>query len=143
MSVVPLLGIICILAGIAVPLYNRYRIKAFVVETASDLKNFSTAFHTVAMDYGEYSDDSHIILPPGYGIEGYITASHWLDNTPLGGNYNWDGPDFYPYAGIAILGATAMPSVMASLDAKLDDGDLTTGRFRITPNGRHTYILEE
>ena len=67
----------------------------------------------------------------------------WLDPTPLGGNYNWEGPDNYPYAGVAILGATADVGTMEILDAKLDDGDLATGSFRLTPNGRYTYIFDE
>ena len=29
------------------------------------------------------------------------------------------------------------------LDSMLDDGDLTQGKFRQTPNGRYTYIIEE
>lgn len=29
------------------------------------------------------------------------------------------------------------------LDIMLDDGDLTQGKFRQTPNGRYTYIIEE
>jgi hypothetical protein len=32
---------------------------------------------------------------------------------------------------------------MELVDAALDDGDLAQGRFRQTPNGRFTYILEE
>ena len=29
------------------------------------------------------------------------------------------------------------------IDNIVDDGALTTGKFRVTPNGRPTYILEE
>jgi hypothetical protein len=29
------------------------------------------------------------------------------------------------------------------LDSMLDDGDLTQGKFRQTPNGRYTYIIDE
>ena len=67
----------------------------------------------------------------------------WSAITPLGGNYNWGGPDYYPYAGISLFQPTAPASTFAVLDARFDDGDLTTGKFRITPNGRYTYILAE
>ena len=63
--------------------------------------------------------------------------------TPFGGNYNWEGPDYYPYAGIAFFASTAPASVMVMLDQKIDDGDLSQGRFRITPNNRYTYIIDE
>ncbi len=135
-------GIIGILSAIAIPMFKGYYISAYVTETMSDLKNFANAFNTVAIQ-DSYPNDSHIILPPGYGLENYITQDHWLTETPLGGNYNWEGPDNYPYAGIAIIGATATPDTMAKLDKKLDDGNLATGSFRLTPNGRYTYILNE
>ncbi len=136
-------AIIGILSAIAIPLIEGYFERANVAETVCDLRNFENAFKTVATESDDYPNDSHIILPPGYGVEKYIMPSHWLGQTPVGGNYNWEGPDAYPYAGIAILGATAPLHVMEILDLKLDDGNLATGRFRLTPNGRHTYILRE
>jgi hypothetical protein len=32
---------------------------------------------------------------------------------------------------------------MALLDEAIDDGDLSQGRFRITPNSRYTFIIAE
>ena len=136
-------AIIGILVAIATPIMSSYRTKAHVTSVASNLKNFKTAFDSYALEHGTYPNDSHIILPPGTGLEKIIGGSMWLDPTPLGGNYNWEGPDNYPYAGVAILGATADVGTMEQLDAKLDDGDLASGSFRLTPNGRHTYIFDE
>ena len=73
----------------------------------------------------------------------YISPEVWGKTTPLGGNYNWEGPDFYPYAGIAIDPITAPQGDLELLDSMLDDGDLTQGKFRITPIGRYTYIIDE
>lgn len=137
------IAIIGVLAAIAIPIFKNFKTQAHVTETVSDLRNFSTAFHTVALDEGEYPNDSHLVLPAGYGLEGYISVDHWMGETPLGGNYNWEGPNSYPYAGIAIQDPTVKPEILARLDHKLDDGDLATGTFRKTPNDRYTYILEE
>lgn len=136
-------AIIGVLAAIAIPQYTNYRMASYVISTASDLRNFKIAFDSYAFEHGTYPDDSHIVLPPGTGLDKIISDGIWLKPTLLGGNYNWEGPDAYPYAGVAILGATVPTSIMEQLDARLDDGDLSTGKFRLTPNGRHTFIFEE
>ncbi len=136
-------AIIGVLATIAIPAYSGFRERASVVDLASNLKNFGTAFNSYLAEHGTYPNDSHIILPPGAGMEKLISQDLWLAETPLGGHYNWEGPDNYPYAGIALLGVTASVAQVQSLDAILDNGDLATGKFRLTPNGRYTFILEE
>jgi len=55
----------------------------------------------------------------------------------------WEGPNNYPYAGISIYQASASSDLIVLLDEMLDDGDTSQGKFRITSNGRPTYILEE
>ena len=76
-------------------------------------------------------------------MERYIDPDVWLGTTHLGGTYNWEGPNNYPYAGISIFEATAPQKDLVLLDIMLDDGDLTQGKFRQTPNGRYTYIIDE
>ena len=90
-----------------------------------------------------YPNDSHIVLPDLPTMEYYINPDVWGKTTLMGGTYNWEGPDGYPYAGISIFGATAPQEDLELLNTMLDDGDLTQGKFRQTPNGRYTYIIEE
>ena len=45
--------------------------------------------------------------------------------------------------GISFFEFTAPQEDFELLDRMLDDGDLTQGKFRETPNGRYTYIIEE
>jgi prepilin-type N-terminal cleavage/methylation domain-containing protein len=111
------IAIIGILAAIAIPNFLNYRRKAQIAQAASDIKNFEKGFIAYALDEYEFPDDS--------------------------GTYNWEGADSYPYIGISILDATAPQKDLELLDSMLDDGDLTQGKFRQTPNGRHTYIIEE
>lgn len=141
-EVIMVLTVIGVLSCIAIPIFRDYHMRAYVVETASNIRLFTTAFRTIALENGTVPDDSHIILPSDSGVEQLISASHWLAPIPLGGNDNREGPDNYPYAGIAILGAPASDSVISKLHAHLDDGNLVTGKFLKTPNGRHTYIID-
>ncbi len=109
-------------------------------EMASTLKSFRQAFELYHQQNGQFPNDTHLTLPPG--MDGLISNELWVTQTPLGGNYNWEGLNGYPYAGIAIEGATASTSVIAELDKRLDDGNLSTGNFRFAPTGRYTWIFE-
>jgi type IV pilus assembly protein PilA len=134
-------AIIGILAAIAVPQYKQYVLRAQLTETATQIGSFVRAFEVAKQVNGDYPDDTHLTLPQATGL--FINATDWTSSTLLGGNWNWEGPDGYSYAGIAIDGATAPEEDIAQLDAIMDNGDLSSGKFRKTPNGRYTYIIEE
>ena len=130
------------MAAIAIPSYMRFRDRALVTQIASNLKTFGTAFQAYSFDNDDnYPPDCHNSLP--IGMEDYISAKAFEDATPLGGRYNWEGPDSYPYAGISIFEPEKGMSVIELLDSAIDDGDTDSGNFRVTWNGRPTYIIEE
>ncbi len=139
--------IIGIIAVIAVGAYADQIDKARVMAVATDLRTFEAGFLVYQTDTGTFPTDSHLEepyhLPPGSDIERYLPVQRWVPTSPLGGNYNWEGPDYYPYAGISVFAPTAEASLFAMLDASIDDGNLGQGRFRITPNGRYTWIIDE
>ena len=138
---------IALLSALALPAFRRARTQTQLTAIANDLKQFSAAFDLYAMERGRYPPDSHLPMPyhlPNTEMEEYLTPEKWAEETAVGGYYNWEGPDSYPYAGIAIFGSTANLSTMQMLDKILDDGNLSTGLFRkIAANSRYTYILEE
>ena len=131
-------SIIGVLTTVALPAYQDYATRARLTEMVLEMDGFAMRLDEYRQIYGNYPNDTHIHPPDEVPMPDY-----WYDTTLIGGNYNWEGPDGYPYAGIAILGATASENEIRMLDKILDDGVLTTGRFRRTPNGRHTWILDE
>jgi len=136
------IAIVGLLASIAIPSYQNYVKRAQMAETGVKLGAWAREIKMWKAVMGRYPNDSHIVLPPDApGLS--IDVNEWLAPTILGGNWNWEGPDNYPYAGIAILGATAPIEEIVQFDRMMDNGDLTSGKFRQTPNGRYTYILEE
>ena len=135
------IGIIGVLGSLAIASYRTYKIRASVARAAAELKNFGTAFTGYNYIYGDYPLDSHNELPAG--MDEFIADAVFDATTPIGGRYNWEGPDTYPYAGISITNSTAGPEAIEALDSLMDDGNLATGRFRLGSSGRPTWILDE
>jgi type IV pilus assembly protein PilA len=138
---------IALLSAIALPGFRKARTQTLLTGIANDITVFGDAFDLYALERGGYPPDCHLGAPynlPNAAMEGYLDAEKWAEVTGVGGNYNWEGPDAYPYAGISIFGATASEDIMRELDDILDDGNLNTGMFRlIAANNRYTYILEK
>lgn len=136
------IAIIGILASIAMTSYQSFIIRSQLTETANKLGQFAREFEIWKQVHGKFPNDSHRVLPPdAVGLA--INQTDWSRETRLGGNWNWEGPDGYSYAGISIDGATAPEEEVILFDTIMDDGDLSTGKFRRTPNGRFTFIIEE
>ena len=138
-------SIIGLLAAIAIPSFLRARMRSRVTRVASDLRVFGEGFQMYCLEQGAYPPDTHNTLPSG--MEEYIKQKHW-DDCALGGQFNWEGPSWgeggtYAYAGIALFETTATQEELTELDLMIDDGDLAAGKFRLTPNDRYTYIIEE
>ena len=135
-------AIIAILAVFAATAYREFLVRSKLTETATLLGKFAREFDTWQQIHGRYPNDSHVVLPPD-AVGFAISPAEWSLPTGLGGNWNWEGPDGYNYAGISILGATAPVEDIQQFDMIMDDGNLGSGRFRRTANGRYTYILDE
>ncbi len=133
--------IVGILASIVMPSYRQHIRKARLTGMVTTLSSFRKSFEFYRLQYGRFPRDSHVVLPQG--MQGEISETVWRAETAIGGHYNWEGPNNYPYSGVSVLNATAPSAEIALLDRLIDDGDLSTGQFRLTPNGRHTYIFEE
>jgi type IV pilus assembly protein PilA len=133
--------IIGLLVSITIPSYQSYKRKANIARTAVEMRRFSSAFMAYLAEYQTFPIDAHLVLPPG--MDQYIDPIHWANATPLGGNYNWEGPDNYPYAGLSIFQPTAPLADLQTLDHFLDNGDLATGKFRWGTGGRPTLIIDE
>lgn len=131
-------AIIGIAVAIALPSYERYQRKAEISEAASQLLTMADRIREYRVKYGRYPNDSHIVPPPGVSMPAY-----WSETTTLGGTWNWEGPDRYAYAGIAVYQHTADDDELQIMDSLVDDGNLSTGMYRWGSNGRPVYIIED
>ena len=138
--------IIALLAAIAFPAFAKSRKKSAATAVANDLKVYGHAFDLYSMERGGYPPDCALPAPwhlPNAQMESYLNAKKWAAINPFGGNYEWEGKDVLSYAGIALVGPSVDSDSLTMTDEALDDGVLTTGLFRQTPNGRYTYVLDE
>lgn len=133
-------AIIGLLAVIAMPAYYRANIRAKGVRAANDMRTFGGAFVTFAVDNGYYPKDNHEALPSG--MDPYIDEDKFNAPTPLGGRYNWEGPNRHDFAGVAISSLDISDEWLQIIDETIDEGKVYEGQFMKTSKGRYTYIVE-
>ncbi|MEO0801194.1 MAG: prepilin-type N-terminal cleavage/methylation domain-containing protein [Cyanobacteria bacterium J06642_2] len=136
-------AIASVLSSVAVPTFLRSVQRARIAAVAKDLDGFAAGVQSYALLNGGYPPDNHNDYPPG--TEGYLNTAAFNLETPIGGRYNWEGPDLPSNdgAGIALFASPASVDVLEALDGMLDDGDLATGRFIMSTKGRPTLILDD
>jgi type II secretory pathway pseudopilin PulG len=134
-------AIIALLAAIAIPAFMRLRRTAQNNRFLNDLRSFSQAFEIYAMHNGAWPPNAGAGVLPAPMVDD-IRSANWTNVTPVGGQWNWDFQKNGITAAVSVSNPTADDSQMAQIDAKIDDGDLSTGLF-IKSGTRFMYILEQ
>ncbi|MCF7686822.1 MAG: prepilin-type N-terminal cleavage/methylation domain-containing protein [Cephaloticoccus sp.] len=133
--------IIGLLAVLAIPSIQRVQRRSQNTRFVSDLRTFSQAFETYAMENGTWPPNAGSGVVPA-PLVGGINATAWSAINTLGGRWNWDFNRNGIMAGIAVTNITATASQLLDVDFMIDDGNLSTGRLR-NVSGRYTLVLEE
>jgi len=134
--------IIGLLAAIAIPAFKRVQESAQVNRAVNDFRVFSQAFETFATQNGTWPPNASASVVPT-GMSGDFKASVWAGTSSIGGKWNWDRNLGGVIAGVSIQNFTATDAQLEAIDAKLDDGVLTSGIFQKVSTTRVTYILEQ
>lgn len=141
--------IISMLAALGVPAIIRVKTKAKVSVIVSDLRVFASAFDAHAQESGGWPAEVDAGVFPA-GMSGRLNEVSWQRKTPIGGKYNWENDQLHggirPRAAIAISDTDDAPLVedvdlWLEIDRALDDGNLSTGNFRIGANSEPVYII--
>lgn len=137
--------IIGLLAALAIPAAQRVQRAAQNARVASDFRVFSQAFETYALQHGFWPNNSGggVVPTTPVSMAGDFKTDVWQAVTPIGGRWNWDRGMGSVVAGISISGLTCTDEQLQEIDARIDDGDITTGRFLKTQSNRVTLILEQ
>lgn len=129
------------LISVAVPAFSRLRAASQNNRLISDIRTFSQAFESYSAANGNWPASAAVgVLPTG--MTGEFRNSDWLiDQASVGGRWAWDVNANGIRAAIALVGVTVPDSQMLDVDAKIDDGNLSTGNFRKLSD-RFVWIME-
>lgn len=126
--------IIGLLAAIAIPTFNRVKIKSQAARMANDFRQYEAAFNRFSMENGALPASSAAGTLPA-GMTGYLPDS-FTQPSALAGSYEWAGA---PDQNIVLSGTYATDEVMQLVDKTLDDGDLATGDFTKSAAATFSY----
>ena len=100
------IGVIALLASIALPSYLRARQRAQNTKFINALRVISGAFDTYAIEHVSYPPDANRgIVPPG--MAPYFNATvNFTAPTPIGGQWDWDKDVFGFKAGLSVVSPT-------------------------------------
>ncbi|MEO0508592.1 MAG: type II secretion system protein [Verrucomicrobiota bacterium] len=138
--------IIGILSVLSMPALQRARDNSLVASFANDIRQFSSAVNTYAMEQGQYPPDA----APGKAnetLKTYLPTGFMDKVTPIGGLWDIDIASGAGYAAAVGVGNLSSPDIelIVRIDFAIDDGNIVTGDFRWLPfgGGRPYLIIEE
>jgi len=143
--------IISLLALMAVPAFQRLKMKTRTSIIANDLRVFAAAFEVYAQEKGTWPPEAAPGVIPT-GMEVYLRNTAWTRTTPIGGKYNWENNQLHYgvryRAAIAISAAPGAPlpldvAQLYALDRAIDDGNLFSGIFRIGARLDPLYVIQQ
>ena len=134
--------IIGLLAALAIPAIQKVQRAAQNNRVVNDFRVFAQAFETYAAQNGAWPANVGPAVVPAGMSNADFKVSVWQATTTIGGRWNWDQNIAGFTAGISISSFTCTDAQLQEIDAKLDDGDLTTGNFQKVSSNRVMYILE-
>ena len=136
--------IIGLLAALAIPAFQRVQRASQNARAINDWRVFAQAFEIYNTQNGVLPNNvgPGVVPTTPVSMNGDFKVATWQAVTVLGGRWNWDNNlSTGGVAGVSISGYTADDVQMSEIDAKIDDGDLTTGNFMQVSPTRITYII--
>lgn len=137
--------IIGLLAALAIPAFQRVQRASQNTRIVNDFRIFTQAFEIYNTQNGTWPANAGpgVVPTSPVSMAGDFKADAWQTVTAIGGRWNWDNGMMGIVAGVSISGLTCTDSQLVEIDLKIDDGDITTGRFRKVQPTRVMLILEE
>lgn len=155
------LVIVALVVWLALALLQQRRQRAAAERLGTELQAFAVEFRNHRQQQANWPPSTNGENAIPRGMENALKGTNWLNGTPVGGNYRWVAPDAAnasaenagrDWSDSGAIAVTAFsPSFpltlsavdLAAIDAKIDDGNLATGRFRTGFNGWPVLLVGE
>ncbi|MGF1483778.1 MAG: type II secretion system protein [Opitutales bacterium] len=132
--------IIGLLAAMAIPAFQVIRQNSQTARFVSDLRVFRDALEMYITKNPDYPIDSSTGAFPTE-LDGYFNEDLWVNGTTLGGEWDLEVEDNGVTVAVGVDNPTADLELLRKADTSLDDGDLSTGKFRLIAPGRYYWVL--
>jgi type IV pilus assembly protein PilA len=136
--------VIGLLAALAIPAFRRAQRASQNTRVVNDFRVFAQAFEIYNTQNGGWPESAAPGAIPSLpvSIADSLRAASWQGRTGIGGLWQWEnGLGSSGDAGICITDYTCTEAQLTELDAKMDDGNLTTGKLKKTSATRVIYVL--
>lgn len=107
----------------------------------SNLRAFGEQFCVYELrNAGWPAEQAAGVTPPEVNL--LLDANNWSSGTPIGGEWDWDFNQNGVTAALSVVNPDRTAAQMNEIDRIIDDGDVTTGRFRTKPSG-YMWVLRD
>lgn len=137
MIVVTIIGL---LAAMSLPVWSKSRRNSQNTAFINDLRANIAGLQICAFETGSWPPEAAQGVVPAQ-LAPYVQSPIWTNPSVIGGRWDWDFNQFGCVAGLSVNGVTVDSQQVQEIDAKIDDGNLATGRFHSTSSG-YIYVLE-
>ena len=143
------IGIISLLAALAIPTMKKIQQRSRATAVANDLRVFASAFEAYAQERGNWPAETDAGLMPAE-MAGRLNETAWKRITPIGGRYNWESGQMHygtRYTAVIQISSTSDApltqdaDLWETLDRIIDNGDLTSGNFRLGTDDEPIFIV--
>ncbi len=128
--------IIGILATFLIPATNKANEKTHSTVLVNDIEEYVNAFEFYYTENGDWPPNAGLNQIPT-GMEDYLPGKYTASTGP-GAGYIWQGNK----ATLKVQKPNSSLAVMVQIDERLDDGDLSSGRFQKKGAKNYELVLE-
>ncbi len=133
--------IVGLLAAMALPVFHRIASNSKTGVFAADIRMLQRAMEEYTLAEGLYPPDTSTGVWQNE-LSGYVSEAFFENETSLGGNWDIEYNDNGVTSAVGVADATSLAEDFVKVDDLIDDGDLSSGRFRQI-NGRYYWIIQE